>query len=70
MKICDETDGCVGFNTHGWLKKACPNLEVQTSVDTYLDSSSRPFSLFFTFSLCSYWRGARSASLAHAIRVS
>lgn len=44
MKICDETDGCVGFNTHGWLKKACPNLEVQTSVDTYLDSSSRPFS--------------------------
>lgn len=33
-------DDCVGFNTHGWLKKACPNAQVTPGVDAYLISSS------------------------------
>ena len=41
MKICDSTNECVGFNTHGWLKKKCPSLQVEQSVNTYLiDTSS------------------------------
>ena len=40
MKICDSTNECIGFNTHGWLKKKCPGLQVEQSVNTYLLDTS------------------------------
>lgn len=64
-KICDETEGCVGFNTHGWLKKACPASEYQASVNLYLDSSSR-FGSPFSCSLHSHRKGARCSAVADA----
>ena len=63
--ICDETEGCVGFNTHGWLKKACPASEYQASVNLYLDSSSR-FGSPFSCSLHSHRKGARYSAVADA----
>ena len=40
MKACDAASGCIGFNTNGWLKTKCPNMEIMRDVDTYLLSSS------------------------------
>ncbi|KAK8799450.1 hypothetical protein WA158_005999 [Blastocystis sp. Blastoise] len=39
MKTCDETTDCIGFNTHGWLKKAGGSLTNEPAVDLYLLSS-------------------------------
>eukprot|EP00055_Hartaetosiga_balthica_P011792 m.55030 g.55030 ORF g.55030 m.55030 type:complete len:635 (+) comp7735_c0_seq5:74-1978(+) len=40
-QICLNTTGCMGFNTHGWLKTSnCPNnLVVEDSVDLYLQQT-------------------------------
>ena len=40
MKICDNTPGCIGFNSNGWLKNKCPGQEIVAGLTTYLLDSS------------------------------
>lgn len=49
MKICDNTEECIGFNTHGWLKKKCRSLQMEHSVDVYLIDTSIFLFLVFYF---------------------
>ncbi|KAK8803271.1 hypothetical protein WA158_000965 [Blastocystis sp. Blastoise] len=37
--ICDEIEECIGFNTHGWLKKLGGVMNQETAVDLYIISS-------------------------------
>ncbi|KAK8808450.1 hypothetical protein WA158_008351 [Blastocystis sp. Blastoise] len=36
MKICDDTNGCIAFNTLGWLKRACPLMFINTNSNLYI----------------------------------
>lgn len=40
MKICDNTPGCIGFNSNGWLKNKCPGQEFIAGITTYLIGDS------------------------------
>lgn len=42
MKICDETEGCIGFNSNGWLKNKCPGQEIIRGLKSYLIEDSNP----------------------------